>query len=70
MTEFPTDWAGAHGTGSLRMSRGGSSTKGADVFGALGVYMVQGLALKAAYGGVVGFSRIGDDNTCLRSVGG
>ena len=45
------------------MSRSGSPTEGADVLGALRAYVVQGLTLEAAYGGMVGqFGRVGDND--------
>ena len=51
MTELSTDWAGAHWARALRVSGGNSSTERADVLRAMGVYMVQGLALEALYDG-------------------
>ena len=49
MTELSTNWMGAQGASALRVSRSGPSTEGTDVFGALRVYMVQGLALEAPH---------------------
>ena len=51
MAKFSADGAGAHGACALRMSGGGLLTERADVLGAMGAYMVQGLALKALYNG-------------------
>ena len=70
MTELSTDWAGAHGTGALRVSRSSPLTKGADVLRAVGVYMVQGLALEASYNGGVGwFGSVGDDDGIVAGSG-
>ena len=49
MTEFPTDWTGAHRAHALRVSGGGLSAEWADVFRAMGVYVAQGLTLEASY---------------------
>ena len=63
MTELSTDWAGAHWAGVLRVSGSGPSTEGADVFGAVRAYMVQGLILEAAYdSGVWQFWSVRDNN--------
>ena len=64
MAEFSTNWAGAHGACTLRMSGGGLLAKGADVLRALRVYMFQGLTLEASYGSRSGwgFGSIGDSN--------
>ena len=70
MTELSADWARAHGTSALRMSRGGSSTEGADVFGVLRVYMVQRLTLEALYnGGSWWFRSIGDNDGVVACSG-
>ena len=50
MTKFSTDGARAHWACALRVSRGNSSTEWADIFRAMEVYVVQGLALEASYG--------------------
>ena len=55
MTKLSTDWTGAHGAGALKVSRSGPSTEGADVLGAVRVYVVQGLTLEAMYDGGVGW---------------
>ena len=60
MTEFSTNGTGAHVAGSLRMSRCGQSTEGADVLGVLGMNMVCGPTLEASYDGGGGRSRIWD----------
>ena len=62
MTELPTYGAGAHVAGSLGMSRGSQSTKGADVLRALGANMVGRLILEASYHGRCGRGGIGDVN--------
>ena len=64
MTELSTDWAGPHGASVLRVPRSGPLTEGTDVFGALGVYVIQGLALEAPYDGGSGwwFRSVGDNN--------
>ena len=49
MTKFSTDGARTHWASTLRVSRGDSSTIWADVLWAMGVYVVQGLALEASY---------------------
>ena len=49
MTELSTDWAGVYWACALRVSGGNLSTERADVLWAMGVYMVQGLALEASY---------------------
>ena len=61
MTKFSANRAGAHGTGSLGVTRCSGSTKRADVLRALEVDMLSRLALEASYGGG---SRglIGDNN--------
>ena len=51
MTELSANWTGAHGAHTLRVSLGNSLTERADVLGAMGAYMVQGLALEASYDG-------------------
>ena len=62
MTKLSTDGAQVHGPSTLRMSRDGPLAEGADVFGALRVYVVQGLALEASYDGGSGwgFGSVGD----------
>ena len=61
MTKLSTDGAGAHWTSVLRVSRGNSSTEQADLFGAMGSYMVQRLALEASYNCRSGwFQGVGD----------
>ena len=62
MTEFPTYGTGMHVTGSLGMSRGGQSTEGADILGALGANMVGGPALEASYHSRCGRGGVGDVN--------
>ena len=63
MTKLSTDWAQAHSESALRVSWGDSPTEGADVFGALRAYVVQGLTLEALYdGGVQWFGNVGDDD--------
>ena len=63
MTELSTDWAGAHGTGVLRVSRSSPSTEGVDVLRAVRVYVVQVLALETSYhGGVQWFRSIRNDD--------
>ena len=62
MTEFSAYGAGAHVTGSLGVSRGGQSAKGADILRALGANMVSGPTLEAPYHGRCGRGRIGDVN--------
>ena len=53
------------------MSGSGSSAEGADVLGALGVYVVQGLVLEASYDGGSGwqFGSVGDDDGVAASSG-
>ena len=68
MTELSTDWAGAHGTSVLRVSRGDLLIEGANVFRALGVYVVQILALEASDNSGSG-RRVGDDNGVVASSG-
>ena len=69
MTELSIDGAGVHGASMLGVSWGDPSTKGADVFGTLGAYVVQGLELETVYNGGCcrGFRSVGDDN-CWTSV--
>ena len=63
MTEFSTDWAGAHRTGVLWVCWGSPLTEGADVFGAVRVYVVQGLTLEASYNSGVGqFGSVRDND--------
>ena len=62
MTEFSTYGTGAHVTGSLGMSRGGQSTEGADILGALGANVVSGPTLEASYHSRCGRSGIRDVN--------
>ena len=64
MTEFSTNWTSVHGASVLRMSGSGPSAEGADVLRALGVYMVQGLALEVLYDSGSGwwFRSVGDDD--------
>ena len=63
MTEFSTDWAGAHGAHVLRVSGGGSLTERADILRAMGVYVVQGSALEASYSRWDGWFRgVGDSD--------
>ena len=62
MTELSTYGAGVHVTGMLGMSWGGQSTKGADVFGALGVNVVGRPTLEASYHSRCGRGGIGDNN--------
>ena len=69
MTKFSTDWAGAHGAHVLWVSRSGPLAEGANVLRALRAYMVQGLALEAAYisGSSRGFWSIRDNNGVVAS---
>ena len=69
MTEFPTYGTGVHVTGSLGMSRGSQSTKGADILGAVGADVVGGLALKAPYHSGCGRGRVGDVNGVSTGAG-
>ena len=70
MTKLSTNRAGVHGTCALRVPRGDSSAKGADVLRALGVYMVQGLTLEALYDSGGGwFGSVGDDNGIIVGSG-
>ena len=70
MTVLSTDWTGAHGTSALRVSWSIPSAKREDVFGALGAYMFQGLALDASYdGGDSGFRRVGDGDRVVVGAG-
>ena len=55
MTELSTDWAGLHGESVLRVPGSSPLTEGTDVFRALGVYVIQGLALEAPYNGGSGW---------------
>ena len=65
MTELSTNGTGVHEAGLLGMSRGGQSTKGADVFRALGVNVVGRSTLEASHhrgcgrGGVRDVNRVG-----------
>ena len=49
MTELSTDGTGAHWACALRVPGGDSLTEWAYVLGAMGAYVVQGLALEASY---------------------
>ena len=49
MTELPTYGTGAHGTGSLGMSRRCQSAEGTDVLGTQGADMFSGPTLEASY---------------------
>ena len=70
MTELSTNWAGAHGACVLRVSGGDLLTEGADVLRAMGVYMVQGLALETLYDSGDGqFGSVGDDNGVVAGSG-
>ena len=53
------------------MFEGGSLAEGANVFRALGMYMVQGLTLEASYngGGSWGFRSVGDDGGIVAGSG-
>ena len=51
MTELSTYGVGAHEAGTLGVSRGGHSTKGADVLRALGANVVGRPTLEASYHG-------------------
>ena len=70
MTEFSTDGTGAHVAGSLRVSGRGQSTKGADVFGALGADVIGGPALEASDHGRRGRGGVGDVNWIGAGAGG
>ena len=59
MTEFSTDGARAHEASALGMSRGGHSTEGAYVLGAIGADVLSGLTLKASYDGGCRRGRVG-----------
>ena len=70
MAEFSTDGAGAHGACALKVSGGGLSTEWADILGAMGVYVVQGLALEASYHSGGGWFRgVGDINGVIAGSG-
>ena len=71
MTKLSADWARAHGAGALRVSGSSPSAKGADVFGALWMYMVQGLALEILYDSesVWGFGSVRDDDRVVAGSG-
>ena len=62
MTEFSTNGTGTHVAGTLGVSRGGHSTEGAYVFGALRADVVGGSALKASYHGRCGGGGVGNVN--------
>ena len=70
MTKLSTDWARVHGTGMLRMSRGGPLTEETDVFRAVRAYMVLGLTLEAWYnGGSQWFGSVRDDDGVVAGSG-
>ena len=62
MAKLSTDGTRAHETSALGVSWGGSLTKGANVFGALGMNMFGRLALEAPYHGGGGMFRVRDDD--------
>ena len=62
MTKFSTYGTGVHVAGTLGVSRGGQSTKGAYVFGTLGANMVSGLTVEASYHGRCGRGGVRDVN--------
>ena len=64
MPELSTDGTGAHGVSMLGVSWGCSVAEGADVFRAMGTYVVQGLALQASYDSRSGrwFRSVGDND--------
>ena len=62
MTELSTYGTGVHVASMLGVSRGGHSTEGANVFGALGANVVSGSTLEASYHGRCGRGGIGDVN--------
>ena len=71
MAELSTDRAGAHGASVLGISRSSLLVEGADVLRALGVYVVQGLALEAVYDGGSGrrFGSVGDGDGVVAGSG-
>ena len=70
MTKLSTDWTEVHGTGALRMSWSIPLTERADVLGALGAYVFQGLALETLYDGRdSGFGRVGDGDRIVVGAG-
>ena len=62
MTEFSTYGTGMHGTSALGVSWGSQLTKGADIFGALGMNVLSGLTLEASHHGGCGRGRVRDVN--------
>ena len=62
MTELSTYGTGMHVAHLLGVSWSSQLTKGADVFGALGVDMVSGLALETSHHGWCGRGGVGDVN--------
>ena len=63
MTKLSKYGARAHGAGVLRVAGCCSLTEGTDVFGAVRVNVLDGLALEVAHsGGSRGFGSVGDDN--------
>ena len=62
MIKFSTYGTGAHVASTLGVSRGGQSTKGADVFRTLGMNVVGRLALEAPYHGRCGRGGVRDGN--------
>ena len=70
MTKLSTNWAGVHRAGVLRVSWGSLLTEGADVLRAVGVYVVQRLALGALYDSGVGWFRsVRDDDGVVAGSG-
>ena len=69
MTKFSTYGTGTHGESALGVSWGGQSTKGADIFGALGANMIGQLALEALYHGGCGRGGVGNINGVSAGTG-
>ena len=69
MTELSTYGTGAHEAGSLRVSRCGQLTKGADVLGALGMNVLSGPTLEASYHGGCGRGGVGVINGVSAGAG-
>ena len=69
MTELSAYGTRAHVAGTLGVSWGSQSTKGADVFGALGANVVSGPALEASYHSRCGRGGVGDLNGIRAGAG-
>ena len=70
MTEFSTYGTGAHVASTLGVSRGGQSTKGADVLRTLGADVLGGSALETPYHGGGRGSGVWDVDGVGASAGG